>query len=81
MPSNNDGRSIKFKADQQQFRLNKDQASPLVQGFMNLLAKNKVLTVPLGRTGHTWVEIFLFSLACAPNLPSLLHNTTAKTTR
>eukprot|EP00973_Karenia_brevis_P035870 4948900-Karenia_brevis.AAC.1 len=81
MPSGDDGRAIKFKANEKQYKQNKDQATPIVQGFLNLLARNKMLTVPIGRAGHTWVEIFLFSLACAPNLPRLLHNTTAKSSR
>eukprot|EP00973_Karenia_brevis_P094199 12421272-Karenia_brevis.AAC.1 len=35
----------------------------------------------MGRAGHTWVELFLLSIACAPNLHNFLRNTTARAGR
>eukprot|EP00973_Karenia_brevis_P095355 12426934-Karenia_brevis.AAC.1 len=81
MPSDNDGKVIIFKANKIQYQKHKERASKPIQGFLGLLARTKVVQVPLGRTGHTWIEIFLLSVACAPNLHTLLYNKTAKATR
>eukprot|EP00973_Karenia_brevis_P033498 4618963-Karenia_brevis.AAC.1 len=78
MAGSTDGSCITFKANHNYFRHHYCRSSLAVQGFLRLITKAKVCFVPLGQVGHTWYELYLLSVAFAPELAPLVTNRTGR---
>eukprot|EP00973_Karenia_brevis_P056483 7856415-Karenia_brevis.AAC.1 len=70
-------KALDFKANAHFFAAHMRKAEPAVKGLLTLLTHCCVAPVPNGTPGHTWLELYLLSLAASPDPLARALNKTA----